>query len=463
MINLYEQRMDLFKVGSPFAPAQKSEIVGIDNILDRLDPVIFWLKNRDLDIRVEPGLLFEGTPGTGKTLCARYLAGQSNARFINVRDWPLMNDMMVATDIKDLFQMARSYYQKHHIPVILFWDEFESYATDRAAGGQRNAAIVSQLTAELDGIMGKCPGVLLVGCTNYKESIDPALTRSGRMGMQFSFRAPDRIGKQKLLEYYLRKYPKADIDLEGASYFFLEDTPASEIEEACNRVWLNAVLKGIQTASEPVITNEIISDTLLSNLVGDPPPFLEMDDKSRFHAAVHEIGHALVARYLNLPVRFVTIKIGDTLGKTLVVFPNENLLTVNDSVSQVVVGFGGIWAERTMSLPNLLNSQKDLYESTSRASKLTGTFGVEDTDHFLVDFFAFDLKNRSVFDSMSENLKRRFDVNLVTLIEDCSKRAMNIIQDIGASRIQELAQKLMTETTWTGKDFEERCQELMIP
>lgn len=459
---IYEERRILFEIGSPFSPAAREEIVGIDNILNRLDPVIFWLKNRNLDIRVEPGIIFEGSPGTGKTLCARYLAGQSNARFINVRDWPLLSDTISVADIKDLFQSARQYYQNNNIPVILFWDEFESHAIDRAMGSSRTAAIVSQITAELDGIMGKCPGVLLVACTNYRENIDQALVRSGRMGMHFSFRAPDREGKKKLIDYYLGKHPKEDINAEDASHFFAEDAPAAEIEEACNRIWLNAVLRGIESNKDPIITNEVVKDTLITNLVGDPPPFLELSVKSQFHAAAHEIGHALVARHLDLPVRFVTIKLGETLGKTLVAFPNEHLLTVNDSVSQVIVGFGGIWAEREMGLPNLLNSQKDLYESTIRANKLTGTFGVEDSKHFLVDFFAYDLKNRSVQDSMSEGLKRRFDVNAVTLIENCSKRAMDIIHEIGASKIQILAQHLVEDITWTGKDFEDRCRELTI-
>jgi SpoVK/Ycf46/Vps4 family AAA+-type ATPase len=249
----------LFEKGSSYAPVERSEIVGIDSLVDQLDELIRWLRNPEwfaqYNARLEPGIVFAGDPGTGKTMAARYLASSSDALFIAVRDWPTEAEMLTAADIADLFRRARESYSRTNRSVILFWDEFEIYAGSRRDSTTRDASVVSQLMSELDGVSGKCAGVLLVGCTNYRNAVDSALLRHGRLGKTFSFTAPDRNGKISLLRYYLGKHgPTVDLDLEAASYFLPGDASAATIEEACESVWRKAVGVSMLEGTKPAIS-----------------------------------------------------------------------------------------------------------------------------------------------------------------------------------------------------------------
>jgi SpoVK/Ycf46/Vps4 family AAA+-type ATPase len=125
---LRASREKLFQKGSQFAPVKKSDIVGIDNVLSQIDGVITWLRHfedfQSHGARPEPGALFSGQPGTGKTYTSRYIATVSGARFIDVRDFPYAGMLLGAADLKELFALARKTHQETGQPVILFWDEF---------------------------------------------------------------------------------------------------------------------------------------------------------------------------------------------------------------------------------------------------------------------------------------------------------------------------------------------------
>ena len=460
------KRNKFFEKGSSFAPAHREDIVGIDPILERLDPIVTWLNKSDSleGTRLQPGLLFDGNPGTGKTLCSRYLATMTNARFVNVREWPTEGDGVQATDVKALFDMARSFYNKDAKPIIIFWDEFESYARERIGLSARDSGIVSQLTAELDGINGKAPGVLFIGCTNYKENIDRALLRAGRMGIHINFIAPDRPGKQTLLKHYLSKFNTAnDIDYEAVSYFFEDHDTAAFIEEAVNKAWLHAKIVSLKNDTDAIITNNLLADVFLENLLGPPAPFLQVQDETEFHVAVHEIGHALIARLLDIPVRVITVRAGErSLGRTFTSTVNEKIRTVKDCESMVKILLGSIYAERLVGLPNLINSTNDIYRANELAHKLTGTMGVKappgSVEH--LDFFSYDLKTRSA-QGMSDGVKMLFDRRQMEIIQDSEVKVQRMLLQIGKDKVEELARRLSQDKVWTGKEFDRIASEIL--
>lgn len=465
-VTLADKRTKFFEKGSKYAPAYREDIIGIDAILDRLDPIITWLGNSEklTGTRLQPGLLFEGNPGTGKTLCSRYIATMTNARFVNVRDWPYENEVVRASDIKALFEMSREFYDNDKKPIVLFWDEFEAYARERMSTGPRDAGIVSELTAQLDGITGKAPGVLFIGCTNYKEAIDQALLRAGRMGIHINFIAPDREGKQKLLQHYLSMFVTAeDIDYEAASYFFEDGDTAAFIEEAVNKAWLAARTLSLKNDKDAIITNKLLAEVFLENLLGAPQPFLQVRDETEFQIAVHELGHALIARKLEIPVRVVTVLAGEKyLGRTFTSTVNEKIRTVKDCESMVKIFLGSIYAERLVGLPNLINSTSDIYRANELAHKLTGTMGVKappgSPEH--IDFFSYDMKSRSA-QGISEGVKILFDRRMMELVQDSETKVQRMLIEIGKENIEKLARMLAQDKIWTGKEFDRIANEVL--
>jgi len=429
--------------------------------------MIHWLKHcRDFtayESRMEPGLLLEGRPGTGKTLCSRYIATESNALFISVRDWPLNGDYVTTTDITELFDRSRRYYRETNRPVILFWDEFESYAQDRSHPGLsiRQQSVVSQLTAEMDGLNGKCEGLLFIGCTNYRDNIDPALLRAGRMGLHVHFTAPDRTGKTVLLKHYLSSFRVADdLDYDSAAYFFEEDSTAADIEEAAQTVWLKAVLRSINSNVMPVVDNSLIHDVLLKRLLGPAPAYMELRPETEQRVAIHELGHAIVAKSLGVPIKIITIQPGDLyFGKTFTHSVYDKVATLDDNFNSVCISLGSVTAEECIGIPFSAGIKTDTAVASHTALSLANAFGNDYAG--LLSFDAYDVRNRSVLSPMSDALKHTYDNRAVEIVRTARNRARQAIEEVGRDAILELANRLVTQKTWTGPDFDRAFDDVL--
>jgi cell division protease FtsH len=462
---LAELRSNLFERGSSFKPTRKAEIVGIDNVLAEIDKVIFWLRNsvefQSYKARLEPGVIFEGDPGTGKTLVSRYIATESNALFINIRDFAHNGPLYKDSDIRDLFRRARATYALTGRPIVLFWDEFENGAAERANASAEQAATVSQLTAELDGVHGKNEGVLLIGCTNYIYGIDKALRRSGRMGLQIEFCAPDRKGKKLLLDYYVRSYPrKGKIDVETLSYFLSERDTAASIEEACMEAWRVAVEKMIRsgTKSKPKLTQQDLIDVFLKRLVGPPTAFIDLPKEDRERVAVHETGHALMALVFNIPLRLITVQPGKkALGKVLTYQVKEHIGTFDEIVSDMRVTVGSICAERVAGLPQGIGATSDIDMVNQMAVQLVDDLhGGEHTG--LYRPFSVGNERRSggegAFPNVSDRAVEQSDLDVQTYLKRVESDGDKAMAKIGEENIWEIAREVNERITLTGIEFE---------
>lgn len=472
---LEAQRARLFKEGSEFKYTERSDIVGIDNILAEVDDLIHWLQNSKVyekhNARLEPGAIFEGEPGTGKTLVSRYIASQSGARFVNVRDFPIAGSVVTANDIRDLFCRARESYAATGVPHVLFWDEFETAAVERSGVGvtPEQAATVSQLTAELDGVHGKNEGLVLIGCTNYMYSIDAALRRSGRMGLHIEFHSPDREGKKLLLNHYLRQYnTHGEIDVDTLSYFFDSDANAADIEESCMEAWRFAVHRKIQGRKRlPKLAQPDLIQVFIKRLVGPPTAFVNLPKEDLVRVAIHEAGHAIMALIFDIPLRLVTVQPGKkALGRTIFAEVREHIGTLDEMVSQMRVGIGSIVAERVCAIPPLVGSTGDIKMVNRIATELVDNLYEGDRTklfHPRAVAAARCGRNGSANPAVSAESIRDSDLDVQDLLEDTFHDALEVMATIGPNTLWDIARELSDRVTLTGDEFREVVERHISP
>ena len=459
--SLQQRREALFAVGSAFQPAAKKDIVGIDGVVEIADRLIHWLRNFDTyanyGARPEPGVVFAGVPGTGKTLVSRYIASASDALFIDVRDFDHEGSAFRDRDIAELFKMARETHARTKRPIVLFWDEFEGYADDRTKSAPDRAAVVSQLTSELDGSKGKLSGVLLIGCTNYSDEIDDALLRPGRMGLTVEFTAPDRIGKTKILEHYLEELPTADVDTALLGYFMDSHQTAASIEEVVQDAWRLAVKRAIETGTKPVITHADLRGVCLDRMIGPATSLSSLSDDLRLQIATHEVGHGLLALRFGVPVTLITIRPAGKgrFGQTQMAQSPALSCLQSYQDGQIIAAYGGLAAEEMCGYRGTGGSG-DMYVVTSLLQ-----FEVDESGHEIpLNMRALD-RNRT--ESISPWLMQESDMRITDLGNRMRKRATSELMAIPSHTILELARFLMQEETLSGPEFVDAVRRIVGP
>jgi cell division protease FtsH len=463
---LWEKRKELFESGSEFLPARRSDVVGIDNVLAEIDDVIHWLRHapdyQKYGSRLEPGIVFEGDPGTGKTLVSRYIATESGALFVNVRDFPHNEALLTENDVAAMFEWARDTYAESGRPIVLFWDEFESNAVERSGAMPEQAAAVAQLTAELDGVHGKNEGILLIGCTNYMHMIDHALLRSGRMGLQIEFHPPDREGKARLLEHYLGKtQTEGLIDIDTLSYFFDQTATAADIEEACVEAWRYAVRRTIEDGlGKPSLSQVDLMKVFVKRLVGPPTTFINLAPEKRRLIALHEVGHALTALVTGVPVRLITVQPGKrALGRVMTAEIEEHIGTQEDYKKSLMVTIGSMAAEERAGLNATVGITSDIRQATNLAQTLIDN--LTSGEHTgLMNVGALSEARASgqmetMAPSVSERIVARSDDEVEALINNAWVKVRDIMAKVGKDNLWAIADDVNEKITLTGAEFAE--------
>lgn len=299
----------VFDDPSAFAPVSRDNIVGIDHVLNELDKHIRLIKNftylNDKSPELDTGMVFSGPPGSGKTYCARYMASESEARFINVSDFPRRKGRFISEDIHVLFRLLRTYVQEKNKPIVAFWDEFDTF-TNTGEDSEKMDAL-ARFKTELSGIQGKLRGVFIIAATNQPHLIPADITRGGRLGKRIRFNALKRKAKQNVFRHFVLKHDHADnIDFESLSYLISAHYPA-DIEEVVNDAWRNANLETLGSDVKPCLTDAILVSTLLKQVRGSPDDIVLSDEELQA-IAIYEIGRALVARTLKFPAQLIAIE-----------------------------------------------------------------------------------------------------------------------------------------------------------
>jgi cell division protease FtsH len=358
-----------------------SDVAGIDEAKDELEEIIQFLKDpkkfTKLGGRIPKGVLLMGSPGTGKTLLARAIAGEAGVPFFSISgsDFVEMFVGVGASRVRDLFEQG-----KKHAPCIIFIDEIDAVGRHRGAGlgggHDEREQTLNQLLVEMDGFESN-EGVILIAATNRPDVLDPALLRPGRFDRRIVVPRPDVKGREGILKVHTRKTPLSpEVDLDAIA----RGTPGfsgADLENLVNE----AALIAARTNKERLDNRdfEFAKDKVM---MGAERRSMIISEKDKAITAWHEAGHALVAMLVPEcdPVHKVTIiPRGPALGLTQML-PKEDRLNWNKNavLDRIAMAMGGRIAEELQFNEITSGAKSDIEHATKFARSMVCEWGMSD-------------------------------------------------------------------------------------
>jgi cell division protease FtsH len=362
-------------------PVTFRDVAGIDEAKEELTEIVDFLKNPDkylkLGGRIPRGVLLSGSPGTGKTLLARAVAGEASVPFFQMSASEFV-EMIVgvgASRVRDLFAQAKA-----AAPAIIFIDELDAIGRSRSGGGpnisgghDEREQTLNQILTEMDGFDPRT-GVIVLGATNRPEVLDPALLRPGRFDRRVSVQPPDRAGREAILRVHTRSVPLApDVDLGGLA----SATPGMVGADLANVVNEAALLAARRSHSQ--VNREDLTDALERIVLGAERKVV-ISDEDRRRTAYHEAGHALVGMLTPGadPVRKVSIiPRGQALGVTFSA-PDADRFSYDERhlLAQIKVALGGRSSEEVVFGDLTAGAESDIQQLTRIARMMVGRWGM---------------------------------------------------------------------------------------
>jgi cell division protease FtsH len=436
------------------------DVAGIDEAKEELGEIVEFLREPKkftrLGGRIPKGVLLMGSPGTGKTLLARAIAGEADVPFFHISgsDFVEMFVGVGASRVRDLFVQG-----KKNAPCIIFIDEIDAVGRHRGAGlgggHDEREQTLNQLLVEMDGFESN-EGVILISATNRPDVLDPALLRPGRFDRQVVVPLPDILGREKILKVHLKKTPTApDVN----PVVLAKGTPGfsgADLENLVNE----AALLGAKRNKEKIdmVDLEDAKDKVYMGLERKSKVIKEEDRKT---TAYHEAGHALVARFLpgtDAVNKITIIPRGRAAGITWFL-PEESDFKYKDQLeSELSVAFGGRVAEEIVFNRISTGAANDIKQATDIAQKMIRNWGMSDElgpmsyskeeDHI---FLGREIAQHRDY---SEETARKIDAEIDKLIENAYKRAERILKE-NLDVLHALSDRLLEKETVMGKELDE--------
>ena len=436
------------------------DVAGIDEAKEELGEIIEFLREPKkftrLGGRIPKGVLLMGSPGTGKTLLARAIAGEADVPFFNISgsDFVEMFVGVGASRVRDLFVQG-----KKNAPCIIFIDEIDAVGRHRGAGlgggHDEREQTLNQLLVEMDGFESN-EGVILISATNRPDVLDPALLRPGRFDRQVVVPLPDILGREKIFKVHLKKVPIApDVD----TLILAKGTPGfsgADLENLVNE----AALFGAKRNKEKIDMSDLedAKDKVYMGLERKSKVIKEEDRKT---TAYHEGGHALVARLLpgtDAVNKITIIPRGRAAGITWFL-PEESDFKYKDQLeSELSVAFGGRVAEEIVFDRISTGAANDIKQATDVAQKMVRSWGMsedlgplsfaKDEEHI---FLGREIAQHRDY---SEETAKKIDQEIKNLIQKAYIRAKNILEK-NLDILHALADRLLEKETVMGKELDE--------
>lgn len=434
------------------------DVAGEDEAKESLAEIVDYLHNpkkyTEVGASMPKGVLLVGPPGTGKTMLAKAVAGESKVPFFSMSgsEFVEMFVGMGASKVRDLFKQA-----KEKAPCIVFIDEIDAIGKKRDgnfSGNDEREQTLNQLLTEMDGFEGN-NGVIILAATNRPESLDPALTRPGRFDRRVPVELPDLIGREAILKVHAKKIKTADdVDFHTIARM-AAGTSGAELANIINEAALRAVRNGRTTVQQADLEESIevvIAGYQKKNAI--------MTDSEKKVVAYHEIGHALVAAMQteSAPVQKITIipRTSGALGYTMQVEQNDKVLMSRQELENKIATFaGGRAAEEVVFGEITTGAANDIEQATKLARAMITRYGMSDD----FDMVAMETVNNKYLGGdtsleCAEETQREIDEKVVELVKTQHEKAIRILQE-NRSKLDELAKVLYEKETITGKEFME--------
>lgn len=429
------------------------DVAGIDEAKAELEEIIDFLRDPQkftrLGGRIPKGVLLAGSPGTGKTLLARAIAGEAGVPFFTISgsDFVEMFVGVGASRVRDLFAQG-----KKNAPCIIFIDEIDAVGRHRGAGlgggHDEREQTLNQLLVEMDGFEGN-DGVIIIAATNRPDVLDPALLRPGRFDRQVVVPVPDVKGREQILAIYGKKTKLApDVDLAVIA----RGTPGfsgADLENLVNEAALMAARENREDIDAALL--ERAKDKVM---MGAERKSMIITPKEKENTAYHEAGHALVAYLLpgTDPVHKVTIiPRGRALGLTMQL-PEDDHYTHSRSylLAQIAILFGGRVAEKLVFDDVTTGASNDIERATELARKMVCEWGMSDE----LGPLAYGTKEEQIFlgreitrhRDYSEETSRRIDAVVKQIILDANERVTQLLTEHRAA-LNAIAEALLDKET----------------
>ena len=434
-----------------------SDVAREDEAKDSLQEVVEYLhdpsKYRDIGAKMPKGILLVGPPGTGKTMLAKAVAGESEVPFFSISgsEFVEMFVGMGAAKVRDLFKQA-----KEKAPCIVFIDEIDAIGKKRGGGAlggnDEREQTLNQLLTEMDGFEDNA-GVIILAATNRPESLDPALTRPGRFDRQVPVTLPDLQGRVAILKVHAAKIKTAPaIDYDKVARM-ASGASGAELANIVNEAALRAVRD-----HRPYATQEDMEESIEVVIAGYQKKHAILTDKEKCIVSYHEIGHALVAALQShtAPVQKITIipRTSGALGYTMQVDQgNHYLMNKEEMLDQIATLTGGRAAEEVVFGTSTNGASNDIEKATRLARAMITQYGMSDEFGMVaMENVTNQYLGGDTTLACSPETQARIDKAVSDLIKAQHEKARKILVE-HRSKLDELAKYLYEKETITGEQF----------
>ena len=433
-----------------------SDVAGEDEAKENLQEVVDYLhdpgKYKEIGASMPKGILLVGPPGTGKTMLAKAVAGESNVPFFSMSgsEFVEMFVGMGASKVRDLFRQA-----KEKAPCIVFIDEIDAIGKKRdgqLVGNDEREQTLNQLLTEMDGFEGN-NGVIILAATNRPESLDPALTRPGRFDRRVPVELPDLKGREDILKVHAKKIKVADdVDWEKIARM-ASGASGAELANIVNEAALRAVRDGRRFA-----TQADLEESIEVVIAGYQKKNAILTDREKRIVACHEIGHALVAaRQTNsAPVQKITIipRTSGALGYTMQVEEGNHYLMSREELENKIATFtGGRAAEEVVFGSVTTGASNDIEQATKLARAMITRYGMSpDFDMVALETVQNQYLGGDASLACSAETQAEVDRQVVELVKHQHRKAIEILKR-DRKKLDELSDYLYQRETITGEEF----------